>query len=445
MKEKIRMTIKYESEFIVLIIILTVFSVITNYGMTNFVIRWNDRTQLAKKRNLSLSFLISSIPGNIFLIIMIFVHGITQEFITYWVMNTGYMLGITLVISIISSVIVTKSLPYHEFQSMKILQKGKPLLKVEDLKISYPIYGGLLKNLTGELKAVNGVSFEIRTGEILGIVGESGCGKSSIANSLLGIVEKKSGTIYYHQKPIPEIYPQEIRQKIQMVFQDPDATLNPRMKIVDIISEPYKNLLGILNKNELRRRVLFLLELVSLKREHMDRFPHELSGGQKQRIIIARALSCSPELLVLDEPTSALDVSVQAQILNLLQDLQIKYGYGYMFITHNLSVVNHIADRVAVMYLGKFVEIGSKEQIFKNPSHPYTQALLKSRLSVDLKCRDENYALEGEVPSPVNTPSGCQFHPRCTSHSQTENCKKIIPVKHEIEEGHFIWCHCNNH
>jgi oligopeptide/dipeptide ABC transporter ATP-binding protein len=212
------------------------------------------------------------------------------------------------------------------------------------------------------------------------------------------------------------------------------------MKIVDIIAEPLKNLLGITKKETIRRRVLELLDEVSLKREHMDRFPHEFSGGQKQRIIIARALASNPELVILDEPTSALDVSVQAQILNLLKELQKAYRYGFLFITHNLAVVNHIADRVAVMYLGKFVEVGETEQIFSNPTHPYTQALLASRTELDPTNKEISFVIKGEVPSPIAPPPGCTFNPRCISDAKTKECMREAPHLIEVEEGHYIWC-----
>ncbi|MHA1991665.1 MAG: ABC transporter ATP-binding protein [Candidatus Hodarchaeales archaeon] len=298
----------------------------------------------------------------------------------------------------------------------------------------------MLKRKVGEVKAVDGVSFEIKTGETLALVGESGCGKTTIANTILGLLPKEDGEILYHEESVPEELTTYLRQKIQMVFQDPDASLNPRLKVADIISEPLKNLLGITNKMDIRRHVLRLLKEVSLKREHMDRYPHEFSGGQKQRIIIARALACNPELIVLDEPTSALDVSVQAQILNLLIDLQEQYGYGFLFITHNLSVVNHIANRVAVMYLGKFVEVGETNQIFLNPAHPYTQALLMSHSEMDPFDQDVKYVIEGEVPSPIAPPPGCYFNPRCVSDARTPECEFKLPHKIKIEEGHYIWC-----
>jgi oligopeptide/dipeptide ABC transporter ATP-binding protein len=326
-----------------------------------------------------------------------------------------------------------------------VLKKGLNLLEVEESKVYYPLVGGLLKRQIGAVKAVDGITFNIKTGETLGLVGESGCGKTTVARAILGLVSKEAGNIIYHNEPISENYSTYMRQKIQMVFQDPDASLNPRMKVVDIIAEPLKNLLGITSKSELRKHVLRLMDEVSLKQEHLDRYPHEFSGGQKQRIIIARALACNPELIILDEPTSALDVSVQAQILNLLKDLQELYQYGFLFITHNLAVVNHIADRIAIMYLGKIVEIGNTEQIFTNPSHPYTQALLASRSEIDPFNQNFSFIIRGEVPSPINPPSGCPFNPRCSSDARTKKCEQweFYPHKIKIEDGHYIWCNAS--
>ncbi len=359
---------------------------------------------------------------------------------------------------IIKNVLLNR-LQFDSIREIKQIEKGKVLLELDDLKVYYPLLGGMLKRQIGAVKAVDGVSFQIKSGETLGLVGESGCGKSTLGKAILGLLDIEDGKIFFNNKSIfgqkngkkDDIkkkgirkekygYTSYLRQKIQIVFQDPDASLNPRQKIIDIVSEPLINILGIVDKIELRKQVIRLLEVVSLKPEHLDRFPHEFSGGQKQRVVIARALACNPELIILDEPTSALDVSVQAQILNLLNELQDTFGYGFLFISHNLSVVNHIADHVAVMYLGRLVEYGSREHVFSHPSHPYTQALLNSKISVDPDNQDINYVLEGEVPSPINPPSGCHFNPRCCSDARTNECEFDSPHKMTIEEGHYIWC-----
>jgi oligopeptide/dipeptide ABC transporter ATP-binding protein len=322
-------------------------------------------------------------------------------------------------------------------------QKKDVLISIRDLKTYYPILGGIFKRQIGEVKAVDGVNFDINKQETVGLVGESGCGKTTIGNTILNLVEPTDGEIYYRGKRIDNNFTQEYRKKIQMVFQDPDASLNPRWKVVNIIGEPLRILEGIDKRSEIRRRVLELLETVSMKAEHLDRYPHEFSGGQKQRIIIARALACNPELIILDEPTSALDVSVQAQILNLLKDLQKEFNLAYLFITHDLSVVQHIADRVKVMYLGKFVESGTVNDIFKNPSHPYTRALLSARPSFDPTTRRNRIILEGDVPSPVNPPSGCAFHPRCPEKGKHKGCGVDDPSKIDLggETGeHYMQC-----
>jgi len=235
-------------------------------------------------------------------------------------------------------------------------------------------------------------------------------------------------------------YDKEIRKKIQIVFQDPDSSLNPRWKVVNIIGEPLRILLGMKKRRDIRRRVLELLETVSMKREHLDRYPHEFSGGQKQRIVIARALACNPEIIILDEPTSALDVSVQAQILNLLKDLQLKFNLSYMFITHDLSVIQHIGDRIVVMYLGKFVETGTVEEVFFNPQHPYTKALLSARPTFDPSSKQKRIILEGDVPSPINPPAGCPFHPRCREKGKHIGCGIEEPRKIYLGGDHYIYC-----
>ena len=405
-------------------------------GITIFFSYWGDKMQLVKRKRLIAS--ISIIPG-IFILTSNYINQYTSFYSDFPVVLFLSLLGALIVAVALKKFAYTR-VPYHEIRELVKLEQGKNLLQVNDLVVHYPLLGGILKRQIGAVKAVSGVNFEIKTGETLGLVGESGCGKTTVANAILGIVDRTSGEIIFNGNHIPDKYPRDIRRKIQIVFQDPDASLNPRMKVVNIIAEPLKNLLGITKKDEIRRYVLKLLEQVSLKREHLDRYPHEFSGGQKQRIIIARALASNPELIILDEPTSALDVSVQAQILNLLKDLQKTYGYGFLFITHNLSVANHIAHRVAVMYLGKFVEIGFTDQIFDNPTHPYTQALLKSRSEIDVINREISFVIQGEVPSPIAPPPGCTFNPRCVSDARTSECEFDLPHKIKIKEGHYIWC-----
>ena len=413
--------------------LISIFSIL---GFSIFFSYWGDKMQLVKHKKLIAIF--SIIPG-----FFILTYSYINQYLSFST-NFAPFLLISFLGTLITSVIIKRiaynSVPIHEIRELVVLEQGKKLLQVNDLVVYYPLLAGMLKRQVGAVKAVNGVNFEIKTGETLGLVGESGCGKTTVANAILGIVEKTSGEIFFNDKPIPEEYPKDIRRKIQIVFQDPDASLNPRMKVVDIIAEPLKNLLGITKKDEIRKYVLKLLEQVSLKREHMDRYPHEFSGGQKQRIIIARALASNPELIILDEPTSALDVSVQAQILNLLKDLQKTYGYGFLFITHNLSVANHITNRIAVMYLGKFVEVGQTDQIFNKPTHPYTQALLSSRSEIDVKNREITFVIQGEVPSPIAPPPGCTFNPRCVSDARTKECEFDLPHKIKIEEDHYIWC-----
>ena len=414
-------------EFLIQFLLLTF---VPAYILSFFLINWDDRSQLLKKTYLiSLaSAILSALVGNL---ITLFTFG----------PNLLLALVFSVIFSLIIKTIYLKRLPLGQIRELSKLEEGKILLEIKDLKVYYPLLGGLLKRQFGSVKAVDGVSLTIKTGETLGLVGESGCGKSTLAKAILGLVPIEDGEIKFNEiKVSKDDYSSFLRQKIQIVFQDPDASLNPRMKVVDIISEPLKNLLGITKKTELRKHVLKLLEEVSLKKEHLDRYPHEFSGGQKQRIIIARALACNPELIILDEPTSALDVSVQAQILNLLRDLQRTYGYGFLFITHNLSVVNHIADQVAVMYLGRIVEKGTKKQIFAKPTHPYTQALLMSRIRVDPDSKDIKFVIDGEVPSPIAPPPGCHFNPRCVSDARTKECEFDAPHKMEIEENHFIWC-----
>ncbi|MHA1981950.1 MAG: ABC transporter ATP-binding protein [Promethearchaeota archaeon] len=335
------------------------------------------------------------------------------------------------------------------------------IISVRNLRTYYPLYGGLFKRRIGDVMAVDGVTFDLRKKETLGLVGESGCGKTTIGNTILNLVPPTSGEIYFknklliqprsilHRRKLKEtpdqqretqVFNTELRKKIQMVFQDPDSSLNPRWKIVNIIGEPLKLLMGMKKKSEIRKRVLELLETVSMKAEHLDRFPHEFSGGQKQRIVIARALACNPEVMILDEPTSALDVSVQAQILNLLKDLQNRFEFCYLFITHDLTVVQHIAHRIEVMYLGKFVEGGTIEEVFFNPTHPYTKALLSARPTFDPSSKKNRIILEGDVPSPINPPSGCAFHPRCYEKNKHVGCGIDAPTRVDLGGDHYMYC-----
>ncbi len=334
------------------------------------------------------------------------------------------------------------------------------LLEVFNVKKYFPITGGLTRKVIGEIKAVDGVSFSVKRGETFGLVGETGCGKTTLGRTILRLLEPTSGEAYINlskdSSTISDFQDYEkinifqikrgalkrLRRHMQIVYQDPFSSLNPRMLVKDIVAEPMK-----VNKmakgQELQERVIDLLEKVGLMREHLFRFPHEFSGGQRQRICIARAIALNPTFLLLDEPTSALDVSVQAQILKLLNDLQNELDLTYMLITHDLSIIDHMADRLAVMYLGKIVEIAEKDELFKSPLHPYTQALL-SAVPIpdpDRQSLKEAIYLRGEVPSPVNPPEGCRFHPRCQEFSQ--ECEKKLqeePPLIEVSEGHFVAC-----
>lgn len=424
-----------EENSIVFMFIFTEFAILL---VSIFSVNFGDKMQLVPKKKIPYMILITLIGATLYETLMYFFDPYFFEQLNFHMIMS---MGVSVIISTFVKSFAYRSIRYQEIQELTILEQGQDLLVVNDLKVHYPLFAGIIKKLVGAVRAVDGVSFDIKTGETLGLVGESGCGKTTIAKHILGLVPRNSGTVSFRGEIIPVDYSRELRQKIQIVFQDPDASLNPRLKVFDAIAEPLRNLLGITNKYTLRKHVLKLMEQVSLKREHMDRYPHEFSGGQKQRIVIARALACNPELIILDEPTSALDVSVQAQILNILKDLQDKYGYGFLFITHNLSVVNHIADKIAVMYLGKIVEFGSVDQIFTNPSHPYSVALLNSRSKIDPNNQEISFTIKGEIPSPIFPPSGCFFNPRCSSSSRTSMCSMTYPEKSEIEPGHFIWCH----
>lgn len=315
------------------------------------------------------------------------------------------------------------------------------LLKVENLKKYFPVKKRKVFESRKYLKAVDGVSFELHEGETLGLVGESGCGKTTLGRTILRLYEPDDGKIIFMQKDVKNLRGRELkefRKKAQIIFQDPYASLNPRMKVVDIIEEPLI-IHGYL-KEEREKIVEEVLEAVGLNPEHKYRYPHEFSGGQRQRISIARTLALKPKLVVCDEPVSALDVSIQAQILNLLEDLQDMYNLTYLFISHDLSVVRHISDRVAVMYLGKIVEIADKKSIYESPKHPYTVALLSAIPVPDPQKERERkrIILKGDLPSPVNPPSGCRFHTRC--YKAQEKCKQQEPELIETNSGHMVAC-----
>ncbi len=316
-----------------------------------------------------------------------------------------------------------------------------PLVEVKNLTKHFKLPGGWLTRQRRYVQAVDDVSFEVQPGEVLGLVGESGCGKTTLSRLILRLIEPTSGEVVFNAQPLSTLPAGEVRRlrrEMQLVFQIPYASLSPRLKVADIVAEPLRTH-PVIPKNEIRGRVIELLEQVGLGRQHLDRFPHEISGGQCQRVAIARALALHPRLLILDEPTSALDVSVQAQILNLLDDLRRKQGLTYIFISHDLSVVQHISDRIGVMYLGKLVELGPSEQIFSQPLHPYTQSLLKAVPLPEYTPNRELFILEGAVPSPENPPSGCRFHPRCPLVQPL--CREQEPVLQLIEPGLYAACH----
>jgi oligopeptide transport system ATP-binding protein len=316
-----------------------------------------------------------------------------------------------------------------------------PFLQVEDLVKHFPVGGGLLRKPKGVVKAVDGVSFALNRGETLALVGESGCGKSTLGRLILRLVEPTAGRIVLDGTDVgalPTGDLRRLRRRMQIIFQDPFASLNPRLSVARILAEPLE-LHGLTRGAATEERVRELLGLVGLSPQHGERFPHEFSGGQRQRIGVARALSTNPDLIVCDEPVSALDVSIQAQVVNLLQDLQARFGLSYLFIAHDLAVVKHIADRVAVMYLGRIVEIGDKRTVYDDPRHPYTQALLSAAPRPDPTAARERIILQGDVPSPMRPPPGCAFHTRCP-HAR-ERCAVEPPPLRPVGTGRLAACH----
>ncbi|NMH69195.1 dipeptide ABC transporter ATP-binding protein [Bacillus sp. RO3] len=317
----------------------------------------------------------------------------------------------------------------------------EPLLKVENLKKHFPITGGILGRPVSSVKAVDGVSFTVNKGETLGIVGESGCGKSTTGRMLMRLIDPSDGKVTFEDRELTSLSNSEmrkIRREMQMVFQDPFASLNPRHTVEKILEEPLK-VHGMGSAKERKERVHELLNIVGLSSYHAKRYPHQFSGGQRQRIGIARALMTKPKLIIVDEPVSALDVSIQSQVLNLMQDLQKEFGLTYIFIAHDLGVVRHISDRVGVMYLGKMVELSTSETLYEKPLHPYTQALLSAVPVPDPDFKRETILLQGDIPSPSNPPSGCTFHTRCPH--ATEICKQKVPEFKEHQPGHYVACH----
>lgn len=315
------------------------------------------------------------------------------------------------------------------------------ILEVKNLKKYYEHRSGFLNRDVHAVKAVDGISLSVKEGEILGIVGESGCGKSTLGRAILRLIEPTSGEVYFAGKDILALSKEEMRRQrsnMQIIFQDPAASLNPRMTVGEIIGEPIE-VNELSSGKDKEERIYELMDMVGINRSYINRFPHEFSGGQRQRIGIARALAVNPRLIICDEPVSALDVSVRAQVLNLMYDLKEKLNLTYIFISHDLSVVHHICDRVAVMYLGRIVEIADKQQLYSNPVHPYTKALLSAIPVPDPEQRRERIIIQGDVPNPSNPPSGCHFHKRCTY--VAERCSKTMPEYVEVEENHSVLCY----
>jgi oligopeptide/dipeptide ABC transporter ATP-binding protein len=319
---------------------------------------------------------------------------------------------------------------------------SEKLLVVENLKTYFPMKKGLFGQTSGHVKAVDGVSFQLKRGETLGIVGESGCGKSTTGRSILQLIKPSDGSVRFDGQELismPEAKLRSMRSQMQIIFQDPYSSLNPRLTVSTILAEALSVGASQADQGPMRERVLELLRLVGLNPQHADRYPHEFSGGQRQRIGIARAIAVKPKLIVADEPVSALDVSIQAQILNLLDELQDEMGLTFLFISHDLGVIRHISDRIAVMYLGRIVEIADKKSLFERPLHPYTQALISAVPVPNPEKKKERIVLGGDVPSPANPPVGCAFHPRCR-HAM-EICKTVRPTELSMDQDHVVACH----
>ena len=317
--------------------------------------------------------------------------------------------------------------------------KNKAILEVKDLEVYFPIKKGLLKKKVGEVKAVDGLSFTLKRGETLGLVGESGCGKTTTGKAIVKLIDATGGEVYYDGKEILNMNPRkfkDIRPKLQMIFQDPFSSLNPRMTVADIIAEPIK---FHRPKENIQELVEHYLELTGLKKEQLSRYPHEFSGGQRQRIGIARALALNPEVIIADEPVSALDVSIQAKIINLMKRLQEELGIAYLFIAHDLSIVKHISDYIAVMYLGNIVELSPAKELYQNPAHPYTKALISSIPIPDPRKKKDEIILKGEIPSPLDAPKGCKFATRCPY--ATAKCNNQRPKMEVISNNHQVACH----
>ncbi|BAL99326.1 MULTISPECIES: ABC transporter ATP-binding protein [Caldilinea] len=321
------------------------------------------------------------------------------------------------------------------------------ILEVNDLKMHFPIRAGFLQRVVGHIKAVDGVSFAVRRNEVLGLVGESGCGKTTVGRAILRLYDPTGGDVWFQTASgervnIAKLKAKEIkplRREMRMIFQDPFSSLNPRRTVKELIGEPLI-IHGVAKGKALEARVAELMTEVGLDPAYMDRYPHEFSGGQRQRIGIARTLALSPRLIVADEPVSALDVSVQAQVLNLLQSLKEELGLTLIFIAHDLSVVEHISDRIAVMYVGKIVEMAPSEELLRQPLHPYTEALVSAVPPADPDIKTQRIILEGDVPSPANPPSGCVFHPRCR-YANATTCRTVVPLLEEVKPGRFVACH----